>query len=122
FLFHKLIQLLTGALVYCGINVRKQFDIDEEAFSRPAIIISNHSSFMDILVSAMLHPKLILLTNKWVWNSPVFGGVVRLADYYPVTEGADGGVARLEQRTTEGYSVVVFPEGTRSNDGKIGRF
>ncbi len=123
FLFHKLIQLLSGALVYCGANVRKRtISVDDQIFSRPTIVISNHSSFMDILVSAMLHPKLILLTNKWVWNSPVFGGVVRLADYYPVAEGADDGVVRLGQRTKEGYSVVVFPEGTRSSDGKIGRF
>lgn len=121
--FHKLIQLLTGALVHSGAHVRKRIiGLDSAAFSRPAIIVSNHSSFMDILVTAMLHPKVILLTNNWVWNSPVFGGVVRLADYYPVTEGADAGVARLQERTREGYSVVVFPEGTRSSDGKIGRF
>jgi SAM-dependent methyltransferase len=70
----------------------------------------------------MLHPKLILVTNKWVWNSPVFGSVVRLADYYPVSEGAEGGVEKLKERIQEGYSIVIFPEGTRSQDGTIQRF
>jgi 2-polyprenyl-3-methyl-5-hydroxy-6-metoxy-1,4-benzoquinol methylase len=70
----------------------------------------------------MLHPKLILLTNQWVWDSPIFGGVVRLADYYPVSEGAEDSVERLRDRVNEGYSIVVFPEGSRSADGKIKRF
>ncbi len=122
-LFHKLIRHFTQALVFTGVNVRKRVvGLNSDTFTRSAVFISNHSSFMDILMTAMLHPKLILLTNKWVWNSPVFGGVVRLAEYYPVTEGADGSVGRLEQRTREGYSIMVFPEGTRSSDGRIGRF
>jgi len=70
----------------------------------------------------MLHPKLILLTNKWVWNSPVFGMAVRMAEYYPVAEGAENTTTKLADKVAEGYSIVVFPEGTRSIDGKIGRF
>lgn len=93
-----------------------------ETFSRPSVIISNHSSILDILFTIQLHPKLILLTSKWVWNSPVFGSVVRLADYYPVIEGVEDSVERLRERTNEGYSILVFPEGTRSADEKIGRF
>jgi 2-polyprenyl-3-methyl-5-hydroxy-6-metoxy-1,4-benzoquinol methylase len=70
----------------------------------------------------MLHPKVILLTNKWVWNSPVFGAVVRLADYYPVMEGAHDSTEELKDRVAEGYSIVIFPEGTRSPEGVIKRF
>ena len=71
----------------------------------------------------MLHPKLILLTNNWVWNSPVFGAVVRMADYYPViADGAEKSIELLEERIKQGYSVVVFPEGRRSVDGTIKRF
>jgi 2-polyprenyl-3-methyl-5-hydroxy-6-metoxy-1,4-benzoquinol methylase len=37
-------------------------------------------------------------------------------------DGAGDSVARLQDRINEGYSVVVFPEGTRSADGSLGRF
>jgi uncharacterized protein len=122
-LFHRLISMFTRALVYGAVNLRKTIlNRTPESFTKPSVIVSNHTSFMDILMTTMLHPKLILLTNKWVWNSPVFGGVVRLADYYPVMDGAEGSVEQLRTRTDEGYSVVVFPEGTRSPDGKIKRF
>jgi 1-acyl-sn-glycerol-3-phosphate acyltransferase len=121
--YHTLLSFFTRSLIYLAFNLKKEIiGKTKETFSRPSIIISNHSSFLDILLTTMLHPKLILLTNKWVWNSPVFGGVVRLADYYPVMDGAEGSVHRLQQRVKEGYSIVVFPEGTRSTNGKIGRF
>lgn len=121
--FHSMISWFTGVLVRGAFNLKLQIiNKDALTFDRAAVIIANHSSFLDILLTTMQHPKVILLTNKWVWNSPVFGGVVRLADYYPVTEGAEDSVERLRHLTEEGYSVVVFPEGTRSLDGRIRRF
>lgn len=121
--YHSMIRFYTLSLVYGAVNLKKKIiGKTPQTFSRASVVVSNHSSFLDILLTTMLHPKLILLTNKWVWNSPVFGGVVRLADYYPVMDGAEDSTDRLRDRVLEGYSVVVFPEGTRSPDGKIKRF
>ncbi len=120
--YHYFLSAFTWSLIYIMGGLKKKvINRRPEFFSTPHVIIANHQSFLDILVTTMLHPKIILLTNAWVWNSPVFGGVVRLADYYPVMEGADN-VARLQKRVDEGYSIVVFPEGTRSPDGTIKRF
>jgi uncharacterized protein len=122
-LFHQLIQKFTWFNLFLAFNLKKRiWNKTPHSYSRASIIIANHSSFLDILLTTSLHPKLILLTNKWVYNSPVFGGVVRLADYYPVMEGAEGSIEQVRERVDEGYSVVVFPEGTRSEDGKIKRF
>jgi len=121
--YHILLSFFTGALIYLGPKLKKKvIGRRPDTFDRASIVIANHASFLDILLTTMLHPKLILLTNKWVWNSPIFGGVVRLADYYPVSEGAEESVDRLRDRMSEGYSVVIFPEGKRSEDGKIKRF
>ncbi len=70
----------------------------------------------------MLHPKLVLLTNKWVWRSPVFGKIVRMAEYYPVADGAEDSIEPLRDLVNRGYGIVVFPEGTRSYDDHIHRF
>jgi len=121
--YHTLLGFFTGTLLFVAWNLKlKIIGRSRDQFDRASIIISNHTSFLDILTTTSLHPKLILLTNKWVWNSPVMGGVVRLADYYPVSEGAEESVDRLSDRMAEGYSVVIFPEGKRSEDGKIKRF
>lgn len=123
YIYHFILSKFSGSMIYIMTNVKKKvINSYKEDFSKPAVIIANHSSFLDILLLVMLHPKLILLTNKWVWNSPVFGLAIRLAEYYPVIEGADNTVPQLSKKVAEGYSIVVFPEGTRSVTGKIGRF
>src|SRR5262249_40393310 len=93
-----------------------------ENFSRPCVMIANHQSFLDILVMTMLYPKVILLTNNWVWNSPVFGRLVKIAGYYPVDRGIENSIDYLRQQVEEGFSIAVFPEGTRSFDDQIRRF
>ncbi|MEJ1237668.1 1-acyl-sn-glycerol-3-phosphate acyltransferase [Chryseolinea sp. T2] len=120
---HIAICFSNRTLIYLTPSLTKRiFGRDANTFSKPAVIVANHSSLLDILLVTMLHPKLILLTNKWVWESPVFGGVVRLADYYPVTEGAEDSVSEFAARISEGFSIVVFPEGKRTEDGHIHRF
>jgi 1-acyl-sn-glycerol-3-phosphate acyltransferase len=121
--FHWLICYYMRSLVYIPLHVKK-VHINKESmdFSKPAIIIANHSSILDILVTVMQHPKLILVTNDWVYNSPVYGKLVQLADYYPVADGTDEATNRLKDIIADGYSIVIFPEGTRSPDGRMKRF
>ena len=121
--FHHLVRGALWVLSYMMANVPKRHIGKENMdFGKPAVIIANHASFLDILVTVMQHPKLILLTNKWVYYSPVFGKVVQLADYYPVMEGVEPGVEKFVEIVKDGYSIVVFPEGTRSPDGRLKRF
>ncbi len=93
-----------------------------ETFEKPAIIIANHQSHLDLLCTIVLHPKVILLTTDWVWKNPIYGVIIRYAEYYPVSDGYDKNLERLQSLVDRGYSVVVFPEGTRSETGEILRF
>lgn len=121
--YHILLCNFVKSLVYLMANVKKvHINKQNMDFEKPVIIVANHTSFLDILVVAMQNPKLILLTNKWVYYSPFFGKVVQLADYYPVMEGVDPAIEKFEKIIAEGYSIAIFPEGTRSVDGKIKRF
>jgi hypothetical protein len=45
-----------------------------------------------------------------------------LAGFYPVSSGVDNGVEHLRTKVKEGFSIMVFPEGTRSEDNSIKRF
>jgi SAM-dependent methyltransferase len=70
----------------------------------------------------MLHPKIIVLVNQWVWKNPFYGFIVRYADYYPVFKGLDHSFDRIRSKVEDGYSILVFPEASRTPDGKIKRF
>ena len=93
-----------------------------EDFSKPAIYICNHQSHLDVLALIALHPKLIFMTNDWVWKSPFYGAVIRKAGYFPASWGFSVNSEHVKKMAAEGYSVAIFPEGTRTNDGRIGRF
>ena len=93
-----------------------------ETFEKPAVIIANHQSHLDLLCTMVLHPKVVLLTTDWVWKNPMYGLIIRYAEFYPVSDGYDKNVDRLKSLVERGYSVVVYPEGTRSVTGEIQRF
>ncbi len=123
YLYHSLLSKYTWSVLHIMGNVKKTYiNPQNEDFSKPCVVVSNHQSFLDILVSTSMNPKVILLTNQWVWRSPIFGAVVRLADYYPVADGVEGSVDALREKVEQGYSIVVYPEGTRSPQAELKRF
>ena len=91
-------------------------------FNKPSVIIANHQSFVDILLLLSLSPKIVMVTKGWVWKSPIFGRIVQYAGFYTIEEGYEHLVDSLSSLVKEGYSIVVFPEGTRSEDCEIKRF
>lgn len=90
--------------------------------SRPSIIIANHQSFIDIINVLSISPKIVCVTKSWVVNSPLFGPLTKFCDFYNADEGSSEMAEKMRQCTDEGYSIVIFPEGTRSDDGEIHRF
>ncbi len=121
--FRYVISKFMKSVLYSNPFIHKKvINKFNETFEKPAIIIANHSSFIDILAMGMLSPKIIFLVSDWVYNSPIFGGTVRKAGFYPVSEGIEGGVEHLRQKVNEGYSLMIFPEGTRSESNQIKRF
>ena len=100
----------------------KVINESNETFKKQAIMIANHTSFLDILAIGMLHPRIIFLVNDWVYNSPFFGKAVKLAGFYPVSSGIEKGIDHLQKKVNQGYSLMAFPEGTRSYTNKIKRF
>ncbi len=93
-----------------------------ENFCKPAVIVVNHQSFIDILMMLSLYPKIVMMTNSWVWNSPFFGHIVRYAGFLYHKDGVSNHLEVIKEKIAEGYSVLIFPEGTRSADMKIHRF
>lgn len=122
-LFHLFIARFSRSLIYIMGNVKKTIiNPQGENFSKPAIVICNHQSGLDNFVMMMQYPKLILLTNDRVRHAPVSGAVVRMADYYSASSGLENSLKEMEKKVAQGYSIVIFPEGTRSPDGKVKRF
>ncbi len=114
-------RTVLGALTLRRRIVHTPPDFDPK---KPVIFIANHASWMDIFYFLSLHPRIIMLVGDWVWKMPFIGRYARYAGFFTTAEGADiqTHIPYLAKKRDEGYSIVVFPEGTRTRDGNIHRF
>lgn len=121
--FHKMLRKISAFFSrnFPGSGTRYENPSNED-FSKPAMVICNHQSHFDLPVLMSVSHKFIFLTKDWVWNNFFFGKIVRWADFLPVSSGIEVILPRLRQLVDKGYSIVVFPEGTRSDDCRIQRF
>ncbi len=123
-LLHHSLQKLSWFLIFFRITIKTNFVGDKQrALKKPSLIIVNHQSPLDVPIILSLHPKLIVLTKDWIQNTWIFRYFVKFADFHDMTSGLDAKLLdTLKELVQDGYSIVVFPEGTRSEKGKISRF
>lgn len=121
--YHRLLQRISHFVIRHVPGVKfRQINDAGESFEKPAVIICNHQSHLDLMCLMQLSPKVIVLTNDWVWNNPYYGLVIHTAEFRPVSNGFDQNFPYLQDLVRRGYSIVVFPEGTRTPNGEIGHF
>ena len=121
--YHKLMRIFAWMNVYFMFNIRKKiYHRNLLNFHKPSIIIANHQSFIDILMMMSMHPKLIIMTNDWVYNSRIFGAQIKYMGFFAGSHGIESNLETIKPWVDQGYSILIFPEGTRSESGAIGRF
>jgi len=101
--------------------------IENVSSDKPQIFMANHQSDYDILiVLAHIPGQFRWIAKKELFKIPIFGKAMRNAGYIEIDrqhhENAMKSLEEAAQKIREGKSVVTFPEGTRSKDGKIKQF
>jgi 1-acyl-sn-glycerol-3-phosphate acyltransferase len=91
------------------------------------LFAANHTSNADAAAILGAIPRRIsLLGRKSLFDIPILGTAFRLARFVPVEREKRGAaLASVEEavkRAREGFSFLVYPEGTRSPDGRLRRF
>ena len=112
--------------VLLGIKIRAA-GLENVPTDRPVIFACNHASQMDILALYLALPvEFRFVVKEELFRIPVLGMAMRAAGYVPINRS--GGKAAIKslreaaRRIREGASVVIFPEGTRSPDGRLAGF
>ncbi len=107
-----------------GVRVEAR-GLDRFTRGRSYVFVSNHQSIYDIpVLFASIPAQLRIISKASLGAFPVLGWHLRwtghlLVDRKRAGAGTLGQVAGMIQR---GDSLIVFPEGTRSRDGRVGRF
>lgn len=89
------------------------------------VFASNHQSIYDIpIVFATIDRDLRIVAKASLGRFPFLGWHLRLAGHVLVDRDRPGAgvVKRMRRLVEDGASVIIFPEGTRSVDGTVGRF
>jgi 1-acyl-sn-glycerol-3-phosphate acyltransferase len=103
-------------------------EVAHDAAALPqAIYMSNHESGIDILLLLLaIRQDVRFLAKRALFFIPFMGWSMWLAGFVPVdrrrTDRAKEVLSELESRLAKGTSILVFPEGTRSRDGRLGPF
>jgi 1-acyl-sn-glycerol-3-phosphate acyltransferase len=93
---------------------------------RSAIIVCNHISYLDSILLVSLYSKHITIAKDRLFGIPILGNIIKLSGYIP--SSGSGRYAELLLNSLEsisvnlkqGGNVIVFPEGTRSRNSRVG--
>ena len=94
---------------------------------KPYIFAANHQSQFDILaLQGFLGIDFRWLAKKELFTVPIWGPAMRKAGYIPIDRShgrkAIKSLGEAANKIAAGTSVIIFPEGTRSKDGKLHEF
>ncbi len=91
----------------------------------PVLIVSNHQSHLDpILVGTGCPRQINYVARETLFRFKPFGWLIRSVGAFPIDrEGIGlGGIKESLKRLKHGEMVLIFPEGTRTHDGRIASF
>lgn len=106
-----------------GVVFRARFYSTEQVPpSGPVILAANHASFLDPpLIGAGLRRQVHFLARNTLFDHLVLGAVLRSWEVVPVDRDGAGaaGLKAILDRLLAGGAILLFPEGTRTQDGQL---
>ncbi len=129
--YQRLLHLFCRSFFWLMQRLMPQLVIDVDPQVRrlqAAVVVSNHQSYLDPLLMISVFRQQRTIVKSELFRVPIFGWILRSSGYIPAVAGGmqTGLMAeRIEQLPVffaDGGVLFVFPEGTRSRDGRIGKF
>ena len=109
-------------IFYRTYNRWEVFNPENVPATGPAILASNHASFLDPpLIGAAARREINYLARESLFRFPVLGSILKAVNAVPVDRegGGAAGLRAIFDRLLNGGAIILFPEGTRSPDGTL---
>jgi 1-acyl-sn-glycerol-3-phosphate acyltransferase len=114
----KSVFLIIGKkfLIYGKENIRKE---------NRYILVANHASLFDIVAIMSFYPGVSWFGHERLLKVPLFGKILKMTDYVPFRDPTYKNTKHMIEQLvhkSKHQTVAIFPEGTRTLDGKINQF
>ncbi len=89
------------------------------------ILVANHGSLFDIVAIVSFYPDISWFGREHLLKIPLFGKILKMTDYVPFKEPTYRNTKNMIEQLTaksDQKTIAIFPEGTRTLDGKINNF
>ena len=126
-LYRVAMRIVTAGLSSAGVRVDVR-GLEHIPEGRACIFMCNHVSNLDPPVIMPLIPgRTSVLLKQELMKIPLLGTAMRMARFIPVArsrsrESAQQSVSAAAEALKSGLHILVFPEGTRSRDGRLSTF
>ncbi len=128
--YRKTANRVLSMMAWCLIHISPWWKITIEGTekydpSKPTIFICNHESFLDIPLLYQLPWKMKWVVKHSMTYIPVMGWMVRLTGQLTINRSSKSALKKLKNLVKplkDLVPVMIFPEGTRSIDGKLQSF
>jgi 1-acyl-sn-glycerol-3-phosphate acyltransferase len=119
--------LYTGGQVLCRIFSTMWFDLQVQGIRNVplkggVLIVANHQSYLDPMLAAVrLTRPMTYFAKSELFENKYFNWLIRSLGAFPVRQG-EGDVGAVREAITklkEGRALVLFPEGSRTDDGEL---
>lgn len=119
-LWYRLTQWVVGGVsrVYFRVRRRGMKNMPAEG---PVVLLANHQSHLDPLLIGCFMPRPLGYLARDTLFQGILGPMIRAYDAIPIDRDGSGlaGIRATLKRVKQGDAVLMFPEGTRSQDGKL---
>ncbi|HOV10854.1 MAG TPA: lysophospholipid acyltransferase family protein [Bacteroidales bacterium] len=121
--YSRLIVWYARFVIKTHFNIRVHYlNKKENTFNRPVMIVCNHQSFTDVVITTAFDSKVRVLNNNWHDNAAARFFLSKYVCLYSIFKEKNHLVEELKTPVKMGCPLLIFPEGKMNRDGKISRF
>jgi 1-acyl-sn-glycerol-3-phosphate acyltransferase len=120
-LIHVLFRIFICYVRFFGLVELDAGELSKLRASKGLIVAANHPCLLDAVLMVSQMPQAVCLMKGVLARNIIFSGTSRLAGYVN-NKSSLGLINKCKERLSEGANLLVFPEGTRSVNGKLQPF
>lgn len=125
--YHTKMFYAVARRIIPGLDI-KVHDREKIMSLRSSVIVCNHISFLDPLFLISMLKQTITISNDVYFHFPVFGWILKSSGYLSAKAESSEElwseriIRKINETLKNGGNIFIFPEGTRSRNGKLRKF